>query len=265
VSEWPSVDPVPETSHHGPVLTFVEKIEAAVARRLLPTLADPTQPWPELNPSSPHQPSASAYAFLGYEALRYYLRLVCHLQDGERPIQPPNALEMVVSPPLRQAYRQFCQDFGFPQPAEGRIMVKLQAGVDRLLGWELDDQLRANFRGGIAPLFRKWRRRRTLKPYFLPQPGPEPELDPSNPIQPKPETLARLCRASRVVYLGYVKELQERKGELWWEFPHACVSRLIPGFWAGYEAFHRDFWPNLDEDEQRLAAELEQWSKASRK
>jgi hypothetical protein len=40
---------------------------------------------------------------------------------------------------------------------------------------------------------------------------------------------------------------------------------LIPGFWAGYEAFQRDFWPNLDEDEQRLAAELEQWSKALKK
>jgi hypothetical protein len=68
-----------------------------------------------------------------------------------------------------------------------------------------------------------------------------------------------------VVYLGYVKELQERKGELWWECPHACVSRLIPGFWAGYEAFHRDFWPSLDEEEQRLADALEQWSKALRK
>ena len=256
---------MPATPHHGPVLTFLEKIEAAVAHRLLPTLTDSTRPWPELNASSPHQPPASAYAFLGYGTLRYYLRFVCRLQDGERPIQPPNALEMLISPPLRQAYRQFCQDFGFPPPVEGRIMVKLQAGVDRLLRWELDDQLRADFRRRVAPIFRGSRRRRTLKPYFLPQPGPEPELDPSSPIQPKPETLARLCRASRVVYLGYVKELQERKGELWWEFPHACVSRMIRGFWAGYEAFQRDFWPNLDEEETRLAAELERWSKTLRK
>jgi len=265
VSELPPIELIPAASHHGPVLTLVEKIEAALARRLLPTLADLTRPWPELNPSSPHQPPASAYAFLSYEALRYYLRFVCQLQDGERPVQPPNALETLISPPLRQAYRQFCQDFGFPLPAEGRFVTRLQTGMDRLLGWQLDDQLRADFRGRVAPVFRRWRRRRTLKPYFLPQPGPEPELDPGSPIQPKPETLARLCRASRVVYLGYVKELQERKGELWWEFPHACVSRLIPGFWAGYEAFHRDFWPNLDEDEQQLAAELERWSKALKK
>ena len=95
------------------------------------------------------------------------------------------------------------------------------------------------------------------------KPGPEPELDPNSPIQPKPETLARLCRAARVVYLGYVKELQERNGELWWEFPHACVSRLIPGFWAGYEAFYRDFWPN-PADDRGFADELEQLSKALR-
>jgi hypothetical protein len=141
-------------------------------------------------------------------------------------------------------------------------MLRLQVGVDRLLGWGLDRHLRARFRGGITLLFWQWRPRRTLKPYFLPKPGPEPELDPSSPIQPKPDTLARLCRASRVVYLGYVKELQERKGELWWEFPHACVSRLIPGFWAGYEAFYRDFWPNSDEDDNQLIKELEQLSKA---
>jgi hypothetical protein len=259
----PLVDPVSKAPRLRPMFRFMGKLEAALARRLMPTLADATRPWPELNLDSPHQPSESAYTFLGFDALRYYLRFVCQLQDHE-PMRPPSAVEMLISPPLREAYRQFCQDFHFLEPAPSRAVLRLQRGVERLLGWELDGELRATFRGRVTPWLRFLRRRRTLKPYFLPQPGPGPELDPSSPIQPKAETLARLCRASRVVYLGYVKELQERKGELWWEFPHACVSRLIPGFWAGFEAFHRDFWPHAEEEEERLAHELEQLFKAKR-
>jgi hypothetical protein len=261
MSEPPIIESAPETSGPWAIFSFVGQIETALARRLMPTLADSTRPWPELNLNSPHQPSASAYTFLGFDALRHYLRFVCQLQDNE-PVRPPSAFEMLISPPLREAYRQFCQDFNLFEPAQSRTMLRFQTGVDRLLGWELDDELRATFRGRITPWFRLSRRRKTLKPYFLPKPGPTPDLDPSSPIQPKPETLARLCRASRVVYLGYVKELQERKGELWWEFPHACVSRLIPGFWAGFEAFHRDFWPQADEEDERLAHELEQLFKA---
>jgi len=258
-----SVDPVSKAPRLRPIFRFLEKMEAALARRLVPTLADATRPWPELNLDSPHQPSESAYAFLGLEALRHYLRFVCQLQDCE-PLKPPNAVERLISPPLREAYRQFCQDFPVFKPVQGRAASRFQRGVDRLLGVKLDGELRATFRGRVTPGLRLSRRRRTLKPYFLPPPGPGPELDPSSPIQPKPETLARLCRASRVVYLGYVKELQERNGALWWEFPHACVSRLIPGFWAGFEAFHRDFWPNAEEEEERLAHALEQLFKAKR-
>jgi hypothetical protein len=237
------------------ILTLVARFEAALARRLAPILADSTRPWPELNPSSPLQPPESAYAFLGYDALRYFLGLVRQLQDGDRPIRHPNALETLISPSLRQAYQEFCHDFGVPAPTQSRTMLRLQTGLDYVL--------QAASRGRIARILRPWSRRRTLKPHFLAKPGPEPELDPSSPIQPKPETLARLCRASRVVYLGYVKELQERKGELWWEFPHSCVSRLIPGFWAGHEAFYRDFWPNTDDD-QRLTEEFEQLSRVLR-
>jgi len=141
----------------------------------------PPGPWPELNLDSPHQPSESAYTFLGFEALRHYLRFVCQLQDQE-PVRPPRVVELLISPPLREGYRQFCQDFNVLKPAQGRAALRLQRGVDCLLGGERDGELRATFRGRVTPWLRLSRRRRTLKPYFLPPPGPGPELDPSSPI-----------------------------------------------------------------------------------
>ena len=195
---------------------------------------------------------------LGYDALRYYLRFVCRLQEAET-IRPPNPLEMLISPALRQGYLEFCRDFGRPQPVRNRVILSLEAIVDRLLGWDLDRELRAAYQARLGRAVRRWGRRRTLKLHFLPEPGPEPELDPNSPVQPRPETLANLCRAARVVYLGYVKELQDRRGELWWESPRPCVSRLIPGFWAGYAAFYRDFWLHGDEEAERLGRELAQF------